>query len=229
MVWVQDSKLSSGSWSLTIHESEAGQVNTQNLCTSSCFQLWILSYSEIRIETWGLSWVLWHLWQDFFFKRFYLFIHERGRDTGRGRIRLHAGSPTWDSIPGPQYQALGQRQTLNRWATQVSHLWRNLIWTFFSQGQGPIIIAWSGLMFTADYWQTGGSRWEDWNRMTVGNLTTSWYLWNWCLHLLLGLSPVLPRTVIPQVCLSQALTYYQAPLRLRDLKNLPFSKFSGHL
>ena len=25
---------------------------------------------------------------------------ERGRDTGRGRSRLHAGSPTWDSIPG---------------------------------------------------------------------------------------------------------------------------------
>ena len=34
-----------------------------------------------------------------------LFTHERhretGRDTGRGRIRLPAGSPTWDSIPGP--------------------------------------------------------------------------------------------------------------------------------
>ena len=26
----------------------------------------------------------------------------RGRDTGRGRSRLHAGSPMWDSIPGPQ-------------------------------------------------------------------------------------------------------------------------------
>ena len=34
---------------------------------------------------------------------------ERGRDTGRGRSRFHAGSPTWDSIPGPQDQALGQR------------------------------------------------------------------------------------------------------------------------
>ena len=30
---------------------------------------------------------------------------ERGRDTGRGRSRLHAGSPTWDSIPGLQDQA----------------------------------------------------------------------------------------------------------------------------
>ena len=27
---------------------------------------------------------------------------ERGRDTGRGRSRLHVGSPTWDSIPGLQ-------------------------------------------------------------------------------------------------------------------------------
>ena len=33
---------------------------------------------------------------------------ERGRDTGRGRSRLHAGSPTWDSIPGLQDRALGQ-------------------------------------------------------------------------------------------------------------------------
>ena len=24
---------------------------------------------------------------------------ERGRDTSRGKSRLHAGSPTWDSIP----------------------------------------------------------------------------------------------------------------------------------
>ena len=40
-----------------------------------------------------------------FLKIFYLFIHERpterGRDTGRGRSRLPAGSPMWDSIPGP--------------------------------------------------------------------------------------------------------------------------------
>ena len=45
----------------------------------------------------------------FFFK--ILFIREReserGRDTGRGRSRLHAGSPTWDSIPGLQDHTLG--------------------------------------------------------------------------------------------------------------------------
>ena len=50
----------------------------------------------------------------YIFLRFYLFIHEkhreereRGRDTGRGRSRLHAGSPTRDSIPGLQDHALG--------------------------------------------------------------------------------------------------------------------------
>ena len=45
---------------------------------------------------------------------------ERGRDTGRGRSRLHAGTPTWDSIPGLQDRALGQRQAPNRCATQGS-------------------------------------------------------------------------------------------------------------
>ena len=53
----------------------------------------------------------------FFFLRFYLFIHERyresGRDIGRGRIRLAAGNPMWDSIPGPWDHDLGQRQMLN--------------------------------------------------------------------------------------------------------------------
>ena len=45
---------------------------------------------------------------------------ERGRDTGRGRSRLPAGSPTWDSIPGLQDHTLGQRQAPNRCATQGS-------------------------------------------------------------------------------------------------------------
>ena len=53
----------------------------------------------------------------FFFKDFvYLFMRdrERGRDTGRERSGLHAGSPVWwDSILGLQDHALGQRQTLN--------------------------------------------------------------------------------------------------------------------
>ena len=36
---------------------------------------------------------------------------ERGRDTGRGRSRLHAGSPTWDSIPGLPAHALAEGGT----------------------------------------------------------------------------------------------------------------------
>ena len=39
---------------------------------------------------------------------------ERGRDAGRGKSRLHAGSPMWDSIPELQDQTLDQRQVLNR-------------------------------------------------------------------------------------------------------------------
>ena len=34
---------------------------------------------------------------------------ENCRDTGRGSSRLHAGSPTWDSIPGLQDHTLGPR------------------------------------------------------------------------------------------------------------------------
>ena len=46
---------------------------------------------------------------------------ERSRDLGRGRSRLPAGNPMRDSIPGPQDHNLSPRQTLNHWATQVSH------------------------------------------------------------------------------------------------------------
>ena len=36
----------------------------------------------------------------FFFKILFIYSEsERGRDTGRGRSRLHVGSLTWDSIP----------------------------------------------------------------------------------------------------------------------------------
>ena len=46
----------------------------------------------------------------------YLFMRdtERGRDPGRERSRLPAGSPMQDSIPGPQGHALSQRQMLYR-------------------------------------------------------------------------------------------------------------------
>ena len=64
----------------------------------------------------------------FFFLRFYLFIHERhrerkrGRDTGKGKSRLPAGSLMWDPIPGPRDHNLSWRQMLNHWATQGSPL-----------------------------------------------------------------------------------------------------------
>ena len=60
----------------------------------------------------------------FFFLRFYLSIHERHRERQRHRQREKqapcTGSPMWDSIPGLQDRALGQRQTLNCCATQGS-------------------------------------------------------------------------------------------------------------
>ena len=65
-------------------------------------------------------------WVKLDFLKTILFIYswetqrERGRDTGRGRSKLHAGSPMWDSIPGLQDHTLGWRQVLNHQVTQAS-------------------------------------------------------------------------------------------------------------
>ena len=48
-----------------------------------------------------------------FFLRFYLFIHERHRDRGRGRSRLPPGSLIQDLIPGPRDHTMSPRQMLN--------------------------------------------------------------------------------------------------------------------
>ena len=68
---------------------------------------------------WGSQWSA-----DYggFFLKIYLFMRdtERGKDTGRGRSRLHAGSPMRDLILSLQDHVLGRRQALNRWATQGS-------------------------------------------------------------------------------------------------------------
>ena len=61
---------------------------------------------------------------------------ERGRDTGRGRSRLHAGSPMWDSIPGLQDRALGQRQAPNCCATQGSLICISLMMSDFQLKPG---------------------------------------------------------------------------------------------
>ena len=78
-------------------------------CTGSIKGIWVVLFCFVLL---------------FCFLRFYVLIHERprerGRDTGRGRSRLHAGSLTRDSIPGLQDRAPGQRQALNHCATQGS-------------------------------------------------------------------------------------------------------------
>ena len=55
-----------------------------------------------------------------FFKRFYVFLHERhrkrGRDTGRGKSRFPAGTRMWDSIRTP-----GSRPEPKTEAQPVSH------------------------------------------------------------------------------------------------------------
>ena len=68
---------------------------------------------KIAVEMTGAQYgpSAWHLVNTFLldFKIFIcLFMSdtERGKDTGRGRSRLHAGSPMWDSIPGPWDHAL---------------------------------------------------------------------------------------------------------------------------
>ena len=61
--------------------------------------------------------------QYLFLKNFYLFMivtereRERGRDIGRGRSRLPAGSLMWDSIPGPP----GSRSEPKADAQSLSH------------------------------------------------------------------------------------------------------------
>ena len=83
----------------------------------------------VVLEGVGQGTTIWLLYV--FLKRFCLFIYflkdfihllwetQRGRDTGRGRSRLPAGSPMWDSIPGLQDHDLSGRQMLNHWATQA--------------------------------------------------------------------------------------------------------------
>ena len=46
---------------------------------------------------------------------------ERQRHRQREKQAPCTRSPMWDSIPGLQDRALGQRQALNRCATQESH------------------------------------------------------------------------------------------------------------
>ena len=103
-----------------------------NRCLSSNLP-WLVTWTQICSHWWKtMNWVSSSSTMppecNFFFFLNYLFMRERererererGKDIGRGRSRLHAGNPTWDSIPGLEDHALGWRQALNRWATQGS-------------------------------------------------------------------------------------------------------------
>ena len=73
----------------------------------------------------------------FFFKDFiYPFMRdtqrERGRDTGRGRSRLHAGSPTWELILGLQDHTLGWRRCETAEPPRLPHI-RGFLWKFIQQ------------------------------------------------------------------------------------------------
>ena len=58
----------------------------------------------------------------FFFNLFMIDIgRKRGRDTGGGRSRLHAGTPTWDSIPAPDPGTPVSRPGLKAGAKPLSH------------------------------------------------------------------------------------------------------------
>ena len=65
-----------------------------------------------------------------------MIVTEREREAQRHRQREKqapcTGSPTWDSILGLQDRALGQRQALNRCATQGSEDgFNNDVWATF--------------------------------------------------------------------------------------------------
>ena len=71
-----------------------------------------------------------------FFLRFYLFINERhtekeerGRDIGRGRSRLLAGSPMWDLMPDPWPESKAGTQPLSHLGVPKLHLSKSCFWS----------------------------------------------------------------------------------------------------
>ena len=86
----------------------------------SSFWLWMRGKRTMARDEWVFNS---SLNASFIFLRFYLFMRawgtERGRDIGRERSRLLAGSPMRNLILGLHDHALGRRQALNCWATQA--------------------------------------------------------------------------------------------------------------
>ena len=96
------------------------QMLKSYLCWVFFFWIPITSFAYFRISSKIVSasmnrWELFNFFKDFIY-------HERGRDIGRGRSRLHAGSLMWDSILGLEDHTLSRRQRLNPWATQASRI-----------------------------------------------------------------------------------------------------------
>ena len=69
-----------------------------------------------------------------------MIVSQRERERQRHRQREKqapcTGSPTWDSIPGLQDRALGQRQAPNRCATQGSLTVLNLL---YNANHSPLV------------------------------------------------------------------------------------------
>ena len=70
-----------------------------------------LTLNLLKRKLWGGALQLGVLF-CFNFKDF-IYFFMRDRDIRRGRSRLPAGNPMWESILGPQDHDLSQRQTLN--------------------------------------------------------------------------------------------------------------------
>ena len=126
---------------------------------------------------------------------------ERQRRRQRERSRLQAGSPMWDSIPGLQDHALGGRQTLNHWATQVSrsNFHKFLAWCLRMLSryvwsnkqvfiQGPSVTS-TPLLHVGPlirYQMTKLSRWKQWMKsgwMWVSTWIQDHCRWLWLFHL----------------------------------------------
>ena len=102
-----------------LQDRAQGQRQALNRCATQ------ESHIQKNLNVWLLGWILLFIFIMWIASTFFkiLFIHERhterGRDIGRGRSTLSAGSPKRYLIPGPQDHNLSQKQMINHWATQV--------------------------------------------------------------------------------------------------------------
>ena len=139
LAWIKVSTERTSKWTAIIARSHTARVTGLKCCP--VFP-WLIIYhlgGKLAIYFRFILPVLW--WEQWSWLSFFsffleiLFVYswetqkERGRDTGRGKSRLNAGSPTWDSNPRLRDHDLIQRQMLNHWATQVPQSW--VVFFFF--------------------------------------------------------------------------------------------------